>query len=67
MESRMKEILEDMRNPPKTGMKIYKLYNDGFIVKTKSVTVAFDLYRGRTKENSATLISDATMQALVAQ
>ena len=67
MESRMKEILEDMRNPPKTGMKIYKLYNDGFIVKTKSVTVAFDLYRGRTMENSATLISDATMQALVAQ
>ena len=46
MESRLSGLLEDMQKPLEEGMKVYKLYNDGFIVKTKSVTVAFDLYRG---------------------
>ena len=28
------------------GALIWKLYNDGFVVRTRSVTLAFDLYRG---------------------
>lgn len=28
------------------GATIWKLYNDGFVVRTKSVTLAFDVYRG---------------------
>ena len=67
MESRLEGILEDMQKPFEEGMKVYKLYNDGFIVKTKSVTVAFDLYRGGAMKESPSLISDKTMQAIVAQ
>ena len=67
MESRLSGLLEDMQKPLEEGMKVYKLYNDGFIVKTKSVTVAFDLYRGGAMKESPSLISDETMQAIVAQ
>lgn len=65
MESRLNGVLEDIKKPVTEGMKVYKLYNDGFIVKTKSVTVAFDLYRGRVVQESHSLISDETMLALV--
>ena len=58
MESRLSGLLEDMQKPLEEGMKVYKLYNDGFIVKTKSVTVAFDLYRGGAMKKSPSLISD---------
>ena len=67
MESRLSGLLEDMQKPLEEGMKVYKLYNDGFIVKTKSVTVAFDLYRGGAMKKSPSLISDKTMQAIVAR
>ena len=67
MESRLSGLLEDMQKPLEEGMKVYKLYNDGFIVKTKSVTVAFDLYRGGAMKESSSLISDKTMQAIVEQ
>ncbi|WP_233551719.1 MBL fold metallo-hydrolase [Parabacteroides sp. AF48-14] len=67
MESRLGVLLEDMQKPLVEGMKVYKLYNDGFIVKTKSVTVAFDLYRGGAMKESPSLISDKTMQAIVEQ
>lgn len=67
MESRLSGLLEDLQKPVGKGMKVYKLYNDGFIVKTKSVTVAFDLYRGGAMKESPSLISDKTMQAIVAQ
>lgn len=67
MESRLSGLLEDLQKPLKKGVKVYKLYNDGFIVKTKSVTVAFDLYRGEVMKASPALISDKTMQAIVAQ
>lgn len=59
MEARIASALEDMSRPLEDGMRIYKLYNDGFVVRTKTVTVAFDLYRGRT------LIPDSFMQAVV--
>lgn len=67
IDSRLNRILEDMKKPVTEGMKIYKLYNDGFIVKTKSVTVAFDLYRGGKMKESASLIPDETMRTIVAQ
>ena len=67
MESRLGGLLENMQKPLEEGMKVYKLYNDGFIVKTKSIAVAFDLYRGGAMKESSSLISDKTMQAIVAQ
>lgn len=65
MESRLNGVLDDINKPIKEGMKVYKLYNHSFIIKTKSVTVAFDLYRGGSMLESPTLISDKMMQSLV--
>ncbi len=59
MTKRIKSVLEDLSCSMKEGMKIYKLYNDGFVVCTKSVTFAFDLCRGDS------LISDSLIQAVV--
>lgn len=64
---RLNCILEDLKQPLPEGMKIYKLYNDGFIVRTKSVTVAFDLYRGGKMKEGRHLISDETMRAIAEQ
>lgn len=65
MYARMERILDDFEKPLSEGMKIYKLYNDGFIVRTKDVTIAFDLYRGGRMKKDSTLIANTTMQALV--
>ena len=47
--SRTAKVIEDMRVPVKKGMKVYKIYNDGFVARTKSVTIAFDVVRGALK------------------
>jgi L-ascorbate metabolism protein UlaG (beta-lactamase superfamily) len=60
MEMRMEKVLNALKRPVSDGMEIYKLYNDGFIVRTKSVTLAFDLYRGPS------LITDSAMLKLSA-
>ncbi len=59
MTTRIKSALEKMSHPVNKGMEIYKLYNHGFVVRTNTVTLAFDLYRGDS------LISDSLMQAVV--
>lgn len=64
-EERLGKVIEDIQTPLNDGMKVYKLYNHSFIVKTKSVTFAFDLYRGCSMQETPTLISDETMKALV--
>ncbi len=43
---RMQRMLDDMAKPVKKGLKIYKLYNDGFVIKSKDATVAVDLIPG---------------------
>lgn len=59
MTSRIKSALEKMSHPIEGEMEIYKLYNHGFVVRTNTVTFAFDLYRGDS------LVSDSLMQAVV--
>ena len=49
--TRLQRMLEDMDRPVKKGLRIYKLYNDGFIIRTKDATVAVDLTPGGTKEH----------------
>lgn len=65
MKQRMQAVLDDLNKPVKKGMKIYKLYNHTFIAKTKSVTIAFDMYRGG-KKGGRPLIPNDLMQAIVA-
>ena len=47
------------------GAKIWKLYNHSFIVKTKSVTLAFDLLSAKFLGNDNFCISDSLMEILI--
>ena len=44
--SRMEKVVAEIQTPVKKGLKVHRVYNEGFVAKTKSVTVAFDLVRG---------------------
>ncbi len=48
MSRRLMQVLADMNKPLPSGVsaRIYKIYNCGVVVRTKDVTVAFDLVRG---------------------
>lgn len=46
VDSRMQKLLVELNNPVKKGLKIFKVYNDGFIARTQSTTIAFDIVRG---------------------
>lgn len=63
--SRINKVLSDLSNPVKQGMKVYKIYNHGFIARTASVTMAFDVVRGACKGQR--LIPDTLVQRLVDQ
>ena len=61
--SRANKVIEDMLSPVKRGMKIYKIYNDGFVARTKSVTIAFDVVRGAL--NGESIVSEEQIAAIV--
>ena len=44
--TRMRRVLEDLDRPVAKGLRIYKQYNDGFIVKSPKATIAIDLIPG---------------------
>ena len=63
IDSRIGKVIEDMKNPVKKGVKIYKIYNDGFVARTKSATIAFDVVRGECKKQK--LLSNDQIDAIV--
>ena len=63
IDSRIGKVIEDMKNPVKKGVKIYKIYNDGFVARTKSANIAFDLVRGECKKQK--LLSDDQIDAII--
>ena len=63
--SRTSKVIADMQSPVKKGMKIYKIYNDGFVARTKSVTIAFDVVRGALK--GETIVSEKDIATIVDQ
>lgn len=63
IDSRIGKVIEDMKSPVKRGVKIYKIYNDGFVVRTKSANIAFDVVRGACKGQQ--LLSDGQVDAIV--
>lgn len=63
IDSRIGKVIEDMKSPVKRGVKIYKIYNDGFVVRTKSANIAFDVVRGACKGQQ--LLSDEQVDAIV--
>lgn len=61
VEERMKTVIEALKSPLEAEMSIYKLYNHGFIVRTKTAVVAYDMVMGSTYQ----LIPDNLMEQLV--
>jgi L-ascorbate metabolism protein UlaG (beta-lactamase superfamily) len=53
MKSVVEGVAEGVRSPvpAETRVRIFRLYNDGFIVQTPSVTIAIDLIRGGSAQN----------------
>ena len=61
--TRIQQAIAGLQAPMQSDMAIYKLYNDGFIVRTQSATVAFDMVMGSTYQ----YIPDDLMAQLVDQ
>ena len=65
---RMENVLTELENSKvKEGAMIWKLYNMGFIVRTKTVTIAFDLVRGNSSRSKGFELSDDIMKRFVDQ
>jgi len=62
-----KVITELERANVNEGARIWKIYNMGFIVKTKSVTIAFDLATGETSGSEEFQLNDSEIERLVNQ
>lgn len=65
MARRLDAVEAGLAQPPTGELEIWKLYNDGFIVRSGGATVAFDLYRGGPAGGAPALIADERMRALV--
>ncbi len=65
LDGRMEMVLADLKQPLTKGVKAYKLYNDGWIIRTPKVTIGWDIYRGRKlKDSERRLMSDSIATAL---
>jgi len=62
-----KVISELKHTKVKEGAVIWKIYNMGFIVRTKSVTLAFDLVTGETSGSDDFKMNQKEIEQLVAQ
>lgn len=59
----VKRIINELNTPPKAqaAIQVLKIYNQGFIIRDKDITIAIDLVRGPSRSR----ISKNTMQELV--
>lgn len=65
LDKRMERVAQELRKPfRKKGVELFKLYNDGFVVRSRSMTVGFDLC-GTC--GSVRYIPDSLMRAIVAK
>lgn len=66
--SRMMNAIDEIELSEITdGGRIWKLYNHGFVVQTKSVTIGFDLIRGKSVGVEGFSIEDDAMVRLIDQ
>ncbi len=65
---RIDKAITEIENTKVTeGAKIWKLYNMGFVVRTKSVTVAFDIVRGNSAGSKGFSLPDEYIKRLAKQ
>ena len=68
LERRIARAVEQItRTQVRSGARIWKLYNHGFVVRTRSVTFAFDLVSGRNVGSDGFRIPDALVEQLADQ
>ena len=67
VEERFLHVLEKLKNETlnENELRIHKLFNHGYIVKTPSVTIGFDIFRGGRPQNP--FVSDSLIRSLVGQ
>lgn len=65
--SRVTKLLADLEKPMKRGMRVYKIYNDAFVVRTKSATIAFDISRCRCRGHKDPIVPTELVQKIVAK
>jgi L-ascorbate metabolism protein UlaG (beta-lactamase superfamily) len=65
---RMERALKDLEDTKVTkGARIWKLYNMAFVVRTATVTVAFDLVDGASAKSPSFTMPGAIMERFIAQ
>ncbi len=66
--TRMRKAIEEIGQAEIAhGARIWKLYNDGFVIRTKTVTIGFDLTRGESVRAEGFLINEDEMDRLIEQ
>jgi len=66
--NRMGKAIEEIeRTEIASGARIWKLYDHGFVIRTKSVTIGFDLIRGKSARAEGFPISEDIMDRLIEQ
>ncbi len=66
--TQIKKAIEEVEQADiEEGARIWKLYDHGFVVKSKSVTLGFDLIRGKSAGAEGFLISEEYMDRLIKQ
>lgn len=62
IDTRLRRIADELKKPAGRGVTVHKLYNDGFIIRTKKVTVGIDICGNRKNKK---VIPDELMNELV--
>ncbi len=66
--TRMRKAVEEIEQTEITnGARIWKLYDHGFVIRTKTATLGFDLIRGKSAHAEGFLISEDYMDRLIKQ
>lgn len=66
--TRMREAIEEIEQTEiSNGARIWKLYDHGFVIRTKSTTIGFDLIRGESARAKGFPIGKDYMERLIKQ
>lgn len=66
--TRMRMAVEEIEQTEITsGARIWKLYDHGFVIRTKTTTIGFDLIRGKSARAEGFPISEDIMERLIKQ
>ncbi len=66
--TRIKKAVDEIEQTEiESGARIWKLYNHGFLIRTRSVTIGFDLVRGKSVNIEGFSIGDDDMSRIIDQ